>query len=168
MSAEMNPMSQLRITKVCVNIGVGEGGERLVNAENVLELVTGVKPQRTLGRIQNRDLKVRVGAPIGCKATMRSQEEIKAFFPKEVVDAKGYAGCFGVYPRRRVVSKLEIPEETENHEYFESHELTAPLEETVTKRTAFGTHWVLVYFFGEDPYVMRDLLKHQEDLDFYV
>jgi len=25
-----------------------------------------------------------------------------------------------------------------------------------------------VYFFGEDPYVMRDLLKHQEDLDFYV
>lgn len=69
-------------------------------------------------------------------------EEIKAFFPKEVVDAKGYAGCFGVYPRRRVVSKLEIPEETENHEYFESHELTPPLEETVTKRTAFGTHWV--------------------------
>ena len=28
MSAEMNPMNQLRITKVCVNIGVGEGGER--------------------------------------------------------------------------------------------------------------------------------------------
>src|SRR5690554_3834673 len=97
-----------------------------------------------------------------------TDEEIKAFFPKEVVDAKGYAGCFGVYPRRRVVSKLEIPEETENHEYFESHELTPPLEETVTKRTAFGTHWGLVYFFGEDPYVMRDLLKHQEDLDFYV
>ena len=71
MSATANPMSQLRITKVCVNIGVGEGGERLVNAENVLEMVTGVKPQRTLGRIQNRDLKVRIGAPIGCKATMR-------------------------------------------------------------------------------------------------
>ena len=79
MSAAMNPMNQLRITKVCVNIGVGEGGERLVNAENVLEMVTGVKPQRTLGRIQNRDLKVRVGAPIGCKATMRRQEDIKAF-----------------------------------------------------------------------------------------
>ena len=36
MSAAMNPMNQLRITKVCVNIGVGEGGERLVNAESVL------------------------------------------------------------------------------------------------------------------------------------
>ena len=79
MSATANPMNQLRITKVSVNIGVGEGGERLVNAENVLELVTGVKPQRTLGRIQNRDLKVRIGAPIGCKATMRNQEDIKAF-----------------------------------------------------------------------------------------
>jgi hypothetical protein len=95
-------------------------------------------------------------------------EEVKAFFPKEVVDAKGYAGCFGVYPRRRVVSKLEMPEETENHEYFETHELTPPVEETVTKRTAFGTHWGLIYFFGDDPYVMRDLLKHQEELDFYV
>ena len=41
MSAEMNPMAKLRITKVCVNIGVGEGGERLVNAENVMEMVTG-------------------------------------------------------------------------------------------------------------------------------
>ncbi|MCS4504284.1 carboxylate--amine ligase [Arhodomonas aquaeolei] len=97
-----------------------------------------------------------------------TDEEVEAFFPKEVVDAKCYAGCFGVYPRRRVVSRLEIPEETENHPYFESHELTPPLEETVTKRTAFGTHWGLVYFKGDDPYVMRDLLKHQEELDFYV
>lgn len=97
-----------------------------------------------------------------------TEEEVKAFFPKEVVDAKGYAGCFGVYPRRRVVSQLEMPAETENHEYFESHELTPPLEETVTKRTAFGTHWGLIYFFGDDPYIMRDLLKHQEELDFYV
>ena len=79
MSETANPMSVPRITKVSVNIGVGEGGERLLNAENVLELVTGVKPQRTLGRIQNRDLKVRQGAPIGCKATMRRSDDIKKF-----------------------------------------------------------------------------------------
>lgn len=97
-----------------------------------------------------------------------SQEEIDDFFPEEVVDAKGHAGCFGVYPRRRVVSKLEIPDETEGHAYFNYHELTAPLEETVTKRTAFGTHWGLVYFFGSDAETLRDLLKHQESLDFYV
>ncbi|MFW5815243.1 MAG: ATP-grasp domain-containing protein [Wenzhouxiangella sp.] len=95
-------------------------------------------------------------------------EEIEAFFPREVVDAKGHAGCFGVYPRLRVVSRLEIPEETENHPYFESHELTAPMEETVTKRTAFGTHWGLVYFVGEDPKQLHELLKRQEALDYYV
>jgi len=103
-----------------------------------------------------------------CFDPKTTEDEIDAFFPREVVDAKGHAGCFGVYPRRRVVSRLEIPEETENHEYFDFHELTPPVEETVTKRTAFGTHWGLVYFFGDDPHRMRDLLKHQEELDFYV
>lgn len=97
-----------------------------------------------------------------------TDDEIEAFFPKPVEDAKGYAGCFGVYPRRRVVSKLEIPKETEEHPYFEYHELTPPVEETVTKRTAFGTHWGLVFFFGDDPHKLRDLLKEQEELDFYV
>lgn len=95
-------------------------------------------------------------------------EEVKAYFPEAVVDAKAHAGCFGVYPRRRVVSQLEIPEETEDHPYFESHELTAPMEEVVTKRTAFGTHWGLIYFMGEDPEEMHRLLKRQEELDFYV
>ena len=97
-----------------------------------------------------------------------TDEEITAFFPKEVVDAKGYAGCFGVYPRRRVVSNLEIPPETEQHPYFEFHELQQPLENKVTKRTAFGTHWGLVYFFGDDSHQLRDLLKAQEDLDYYI
>tara|TARA_R110000823_G_scaffold47903_17_gene121968 strand:- start:7826 stop:9133 length:1308 start_codon:yes stop_codon:yes gene_type:complete len=95
-------------------------------------------------------------------------EEVDKFFPEEVVDAKGYAGCFGVYPRRRVVSKLEMPKECIEHPYFESHELVSPAEETVPDRNAFGTHWGLVFFFGDDPIKMRDLLKAQEELDFYV
>ena len=97
-----------------------------------------------------------------------TEEEVNAFFPREVVDAKCYAGCFGVYPRRRVVSKLEMPSETIDHPYFESHELVAPTEETVPDRSAFGTHWGLIFFAGDDPIKMRDLLKAQEDLDFYV
>ena len=97
-----------------------------------------------------------------------TEKEIEAFFPREVIDAKGFAGCFGVYPRLRVVSKLEIPPETADHEYFEYHELVAPAEQIVTKRTAFGTHWGLIYFFGDDPDRMRELLKRQEEIDFYV
>ena len=44
MNKSSNPMSIPQITKVVVNIGVGEGGDRLSNAEKVLELVTGVTP----------------------------------------------------------------------------------------------------------------------------
>ena len=97
-----------------------------------------------------------------------TKEEVDAFFPREVVDAKGYAGCFGVYPRRRVVSKLKMPKACIEHPYFESHELAPPAEETVPDRYAFGTHWGLVFFFGDDPIKMRDLLKSMEELDFYL
>ena len=97
-----------------------------------------------------------------------TKEEVDSFFPQEVVDAKGYAGCFGVYPKHRVVSKLEMPKECTEHPYFESHELLEPTEEMVPERSAFGTHWGLVFFYGDDPIKMRDLLKAQEDLDFYV
>ncbi len=97
-----------------------------------------------------------------------TEEEVEAYFPTAVTDAKAHAGCFGVYPRRRVVSRLEIPEETEDHPYFESHELTTPQEEIVTKRTAFGTHWGLMYFVGKDSKEMHRLLERQEELDFYI
>lgn len=97
-----------------------------------------------------------------------TQEELESFFPTPVKDAKGHAGCFGVYPRRRVISELHIPEDTENDPYFEAHELLPVSEMKVPKRSAFGTHWGLVYFFGDDPHRMRDLLKSQEELDFYI
>jgi hypothetical protein len=97
-----------------------------------------------------------------------TKEEVDAFFPKPVEDAKGYAGCFGVFPRRRVVSQLDFPDETADHPYFESHELYPLDKEVVAEREAYGTHWGLVYFFGDNAHQMRDLLKHQEELDFYV
>ncbi len=97
-----------------------------------------------------------------------SADEIRDFFPRPIEDADGYAGTFGVYPRRRVVSELAIPEETEQHPFFDFHELQPPMENKVTKRSAFGTHWGLVYFHGDDPYTMKELLKHQEELDFYL
>ena len=42
MSSSKNPMLEPRITKVTVNIGVGESGERLLLAERVLTLLTGM------------------------------------------------------------------------------------------------------------------------------
>ena len=66
-------MAQPRIAKVTVNMGVGEGGDRLAKAEKVLEKLTGRKPMRTFGKINNRELGVRPGMPIGCKVTLRGE-----------------------------------------------------------------------------------------------
>ena len=79
MSQSVNPMRAPRITKVTVNIGVGEGGQRLQLAEKALEMVTGMVPVRTLSTSTNRDLGTRKGAPIGCKVTIRDEETINAF-----------------------------------------------------------------------------------------
>lgn len=97
-----------------------------------------------------------------------TEEEVTAFFPKEVEDAKGHAGTFLVYPRRRVISQLQIPEEVENDPYFDYHDLKPPLEQTVAKRVAFGNHYGSIYFFGDDPNRLRELLLKQEELDFFV
>ena len=79
MSEEGNAMLVPSIIKVTINIGVGEGGQRLQLAERVLEVLTGMKPVRTLATQTNRDLGTRRGSPIGCKVTIRGEEEIKKF-----------------------------------------------------------------------------------------
>ncbi|MED5159096.1 MAG: 50S ribosomal protein L5 [Candidatus Thermoplasmatota archaeon] len=79
MSQGANPMLTASITKVTVNSGVGEGGQRLQLAERVLELLTGMKPVRTLATQTNRDLGTRRGAPIGCKVTIRDSESVQSF-----------------------------------------------------------------------------------------
>ena len=79
MSESVNPMLAPRISKVTVNIGVGEAGARLQLAERVLELLTGLKPVRTISKSTNRDLGTREGAPIGCKVTIRDSTTIESF-----------------------------------------------------------------------------------------
>lgn len=77
--SESTLMQTPRITKVTVNIGVGEGGNRLLMAEKVLGLVTGASPIRTLSKVTNRDLGTREGAPVGCKVTIRDKAAIEKF-----------------------------------------------------------------------------------------
>ena len=79
MSESANPMLSPAITKVTVNIGVGEGGRRLQLAEKVLEVLTGMTPSRTLSTKTNRDLGTRKGAPIGCKVTIRDADKVQSF-----------------------------------------------------------------------------------------
>ncbi|HHO57213.1 MAG TPA: 50S ribosomal protein L5 [Thermoplasmatales archaeon] len=69
-----NPMREIKIEKVVVNIGVGEGGERLRKAEKVVEMITGKKPVQTISKGTNRDFGIRKGMPIGCKVTLRKKD----------------------------------------------------------------------------------------------
>lgn len=72
-----NVMRDLRISKISVNIGVGEAGEKLVKAQKVLEMVTGQKSVQTLSKTVNRDLGIREGMPLGCKVTLRGESAEK-------------------------------------------------------------------------------------------
>ena len=83
-----NPMRVPRIEKVVVNIGVGEGGDKLQKAEKVIEMVTGVKSSRTLSKVANRDWGLRVGGPIGVRVTLR--REAAEAFVKKALDIRQY------------------------------------------------------------------------------
>lgn len=67
----MNPMKTPRIAKVTVNMGLGEGGERLAKAETLLEGLTEQKPQRSSAKVTEPALGIRKGLPIACKVTLR-------------------------------------------------------------------------------------------------
>ena len=83
-----NPMQQVKIGKVTVNIGVGEGGDKLRKAEKVLEMLTKQKPVRTYAKMTNRDFGIRKGMPIGCKVTLRKQKAID--FLKEALWVRNF------------------------------------------------------------------------------
>ena len=81
----MNPMRDIRVEKVVLNIGIGEGGEKLAKAEKVLGMIAEQKPSRTHAKTFVRDWKIKLGDPIGCRVTLRGELAIKAL--KRLLDA---------------------------------------------------------------------------------
>ncbi|TWT28373.1 acetyl-CoA carboxylase biotin carboxylase subunit family protein [Planomicrobium sp. CPCC 101110] len=106
-------------------------------------------------------------AQILCSDPDTTPEELDAFFPEEVTSARGYAGSLMVYPRVRLIEKLDIPAELKNDPYFEKHDLFIPVTSKVAERVGFGNHYGTLFFFGEDSGRMTELLKKYEKYDFY-
>lgn len=102
-----------------------------------------------------------------CSDPMTTEDELQEFFPEPVTGAKGHAGCVMVYPKGKRVDRLEIPETLEEEPYFERHDLLAPIPGKVAEAEGFGGFYGTVYFFGDDPDRMRDLLLEYEQVDFY-
>lgn len=106
-------------------------------------------------------------AQVLCSDPQTTEEELKAFFPEEK-DYKGYAGSLMVYPRVKMIEKLNVPEELEQHPYFEKHDMFSPETSKVAERVGFGNHYGTVFLYGEDSDTMTDLLIKYEDWDFYL
>jgi len=71
-----NPMEVPRIEKITLNMGVGEGvsDKKVVEAaRSDMEKIAGQKPVTTLARKSVAAFKLREGAPIGCKVTLRKE-----------------------------------------------------------------------------------------------
>lgn len=69
----MNSMQEPRIDKVVVHIGVGESGQRLVNAETILKEITHHSPVRSVAKKTLPTFGIKKNEPIGIKLTLRGK-----------------------------------------------------------------------------------------------
>jgi large subunit ribosomal protein L5 len=71
-----NPMQVPRITKITLNMGVGEAvaDKKVIdNARGDMEKISGQRPVTTIARKSVAGFKIRDGMPIGCKVTLRRE-----------------------------------------------------------------------------------------------
>ena len=71
-----NPMEVPKITKITLNMGVGDAvadKKVIEKARQDMEKIAGQKPVTTLARKSVASFKVRDGYPIGCKVTLRKE-----------------------------------------------------------------------------------------------
>ena len=66
-------MRDVYIDKVVVHMGVGEAGEKLVKAENIMKAITKQTPIRSIAKTTQPAFSVRRGMPIGCTVTLRGK-----------------------------------------------------------------------------------------------
>ncbi len=77
-----NPMQVPRLTKITLNMGVGEavGNKKILeNAVDDMTKIAGQKPVTTLAKKSIATFKIRDGWPIGCKVTLRRQQMFEFF-----------------------------------------------------------------------------------------
>lgn len=77
-----NPMQVPRLTKITLNMGVGEAATNkkiLENAVADMVKISGQRPIVTKSRVSVASFKIRDGWPIGCKVTLRRSRMFEFF-----------------------------------------------------------------------------------------
>ena len=72
-----NLMKKISITKVVLNMGVGQSGDPIEIGRIALEQITGKKPNPRNAKKTQRDWGVRKGEPIGVAVTVRGDDATK-------------------------------------------------------------------------------------------
>ncbi len=70
----MTSMRTPSIDKITVHIGTGESGERLTNAEKLLQVIVKQKPVRAMAKKTIPAFSIKKKEPIGCKVTLRGNK----------------------------------------------------------------------------------------------
>jgi large subunit ribosomal protein L5 len=76
-SGEFHEMREPTVEKVVVHMGIGQGGQPLALAEDILSDVAGQQPVRTTAKRTIQDFEVREGDPIGAKVTLRGESAVE-------------------------------------------------------------------------------------------
>lgn len=79
---QTNPMREIKIDKLTLNIGCGDDKQRIERAKRLLEMLTEGKPVITRSRTRST-FGVTKGKPIGVKVTLR-KKEAEEFLKKSV------------------------------------------------------------------------------------
>jgi len=95
--------------------------------------------------------------------------ELAEIFPTNGEIPEKHFGNVMVFPQQGQITKLQIPEELMEEPYYLDNDLVQPLgPQKIGGREGFGNHFGTVNFAGEDADHMRELLRHYEDVPFYV
>ena len=82
----MNPMRQLRIEKLTLNIGAGKDQQKLEKGVILIKSITGIDPVKTITQKRIPTWGLRPGLPIGCKLTLRKKPALELL--KRLLQAK--------------------------------------------------------------------------------
>lgn len=69
-------MQQVQLEKITLNVGVGQSGEPLQRAKELLEKISGAQPVLTAAKDRNPTFKIRKGDLIGAKITIRKANAV--------------------------------------------------------------------------------------------